>query len=717
MAINKNFSSAEYFYNSNDLDASKKICKNILNDNNQNLDAINLIVKINIKQENFEEALKYSKLSIEKDDKSYKTYFIRSLIYQRLKKSDEALKNLDKAISLNKNHAESFNLKAIIYEGLNDDKKALENWDRAIELKKDYAEAYFNIANYYNFNNNYEKSLDNYNKALQIDKNYFLALVNRTDLYLKNHKYELALFDYNLIIEQNPDITRMHYNKGFVLNHLGQKKAAIKSLNNAIDLKKKFPKAFFLRGLIAWQLKLYDQALKDLEKAYSLKQDSDFLSSLITLKSVLCDWKNIENYQKELINFIKKQENSEFPIFIQNFEDSPELEQKAAISFNSNFKSLQKPILKKKNNKIRLGYYSADFRDHATSHLIARVFELHNKEKFEIYAFSFCPLNERDLTQKRIVNSCNSFIDIYKKNPLEISNLSKELDIDIALDLMGFVNNNRYEIFAKRCAPIQINYLGYPGTCGPGIMDYIIADNTLITKENKKFFSEKIISLPDCYQPNDDKKIISERKITRQDFNLPEDKFIFCNFNRSYKITLEMLKIWSEILKQKENSIIWLFSDNEITKKNLKNEISRFGVNTDRLIFADPTNHSNHLARHRLADLFIDSYPYTGHTTTSDALWTGLPVVTKIGNSFCSRVSASILNALDLNELVTKNNDEYKNFIISLSNDNKKLKKIKERLITNISSQPLFNSKLYTENLEKAYSEVYDNYLIKNINN
>ena len=717
MAINKNFSSAEYFYNNNDLEASKKICKTILNDNNQDLDAINLIVRINIKQENFAEALKYSKLSIEKDDKSYKAYFIRSLIYQKLKKSDKALENLDKAINLNKNHAESFNLKAIIYEGLNDDKKALENWNRAIELNKDYAEAYFNIANYYNFNDNYEKSLDNYNKALQIDKNYFLALVNRTDLYLKNHKYELALFDYNIIIEQNPDITRMHYNKAFVLNHLGQKKAAIESLNNAIDLKKKFPKAFFLRGLIAWQLKLYDQALKDLEKAYSLKQDSDFLSSLITLKSVLCDWKYIENYQKELINFIKKQENSEFPIFIQNFKDSPELEQKAAISFNSNFKRLQKPILKKKNNKIRLGYYSADFRDHATSHLIARVFELHNKEKFEIYAFSFCPLNERDLTQRRIINSCNSFIDIYKKNPLEISNLSKELDIDIALDLMGFVNNNRYEIFAKRCAPIQINYLGYPGTCGPGIMDYIIADNTLITKENKKFFSEKIISLPDCYQPNDDKKIISERKITRQDFNLPEDKFIFCNFNRSYKITLEMLKIWSEILKQKENSIIWLFSDNEITKKNLKNEISKFGVNADRLIFADPIDHSDHLARHRLADLFVDSYPYTGHTTTSDALWTGLPVVTKIGNSFCSRVSSSILNALDLNELVTKNNDEYKNFIISLSNDNNKLKKIKEKLITNISSQPLFNSKLYTENLEKAYSKVYDNYLIKNINN
>ena len=349
MAINKNLSSAEYFYNNNDLEAAKKICKTILIDDNQDLNALDLITKINIKQENFEEALKYSNLSISKEDKNYNTYFIRSLIYQRLKKSDEALESLDKVIELNKSHAESYNLKAIIYEGLGNDEKALENWDNAIKIKKDYAEVYFNIANYYNFNDNYEKSLENYNKALKINNKYFLALVNRTDLYLKNHKYELALFDYDIIIEQNPNITRMHYNKAFVLNHLGQKKAAIESLNNAIDLKQKFPKAFFLRGHIAWQLNLYEQALKDLEKAYSLKQDSDFLNSLIILKTVLCDWKNIENYQKKLIQFIKDQENSEFPIFIQNFEDSPELEQKAAVSFNSQIKNFTIPIIKNKH--------------------------------------------------------------------------------------------------------------------------------------------------------------------------------------------------------------------------------------------------------------------------------------------------------------------------------------------------------------------------------
>tara|TARA_Y100000590_G_scaffold150951_1_gene173423 strand:+ start:10812 stop:12947 length:2136 start_codon:yes stop_codon:yes gene_type:complete len=707
MAINKNLASAKYFYDNNDLEAAKKICETVLNNNKQNLEAINLITLINIKKENFQEALKYSNLASQLDDKNYENFFKNAMILQRLNKSDEALKNLELAINLNKKKAELYNLKAIIHENLGEDQKALENWGKAIKIKKDYAEVYFNIANYYNFNDNYEKSLDNYNKALQINNNYFLALVNRTDLYLKYQKYELALVDYEIITNQEPNMTRMHYNKAVVLNHLGQKKAAIASLNKAIELKAKFPKAYFLRGQIAWQFKLYKQALSDLEKAYSLKKNSDFLNSLIILKSVLCDWNNIENYQKELVNFTKTEQKTEFPIFIQHFEDSPELELKAAEAFNRHIKVFPRPALKNKKKKIRLGYYSADFRNHATAHLISRVFELHDKENFEIYAFSFCPLNEKDIWQKRINNSCDNFIDVYKKNDQEISKLSKELEIDIAIDLMGFVNNNRYKIFAKGCAPIQINYLGYPGTCGPNIMDYIIADNILINEKNKKFFSEKIISLPNCYQPNDDKKIISEKKITKKEYNLPENKFIFCNFNRSYKINFKMLNIWSDILKQKDNSIIWLFADNEITKKNLKNEFSKLGINSSRVVFADPTDHSNHLARHRLADLFLDTYPYTGHTTTSDALWTGLPVVTKIGNSFSSRVSSSILSAISLNELITNCDEEYKSLILNLSNDKNKLNKIKEKIIENIKTKPLFNSKLYTENLENAYYKVF----------
>ncbi len=264
------------------------------------------------------------------------------------------------------------------------------------------------------------------------------------------------------------------------------------SLNICVNIDPQFAPSFFLRSMIFWKQKKYKEALFDLEKAYSLNKESYFLSSLIILKSILCDWDNIENYQNELINSLKNTEKVTSPIFIQNFFDSPELEKKVANAYNKNFKIIDRKKINYKNKKIRLGYYSADFRDHATTHLIARLFELHDKNNFEIFAFSFYPRNEKDLTQKRIINSCNKFIDVHKKTDWEIIQISKEFKIDIALDLMGFANNNRYNIFTKGCAPIQINYLGYPGTCGPNVMDYIIGDNTLITKKMKIFSQKKL---------------------------------------------------------------------------------------------------------------------------------------------------------------------------------------------------------------------------------
>jgi len=710
MNINKILLSAQNFYKNNDLKNAKKLCETILKSNKNHLSTIDLLVDINIKYENFKEALRLINKAIELNNKNYLIYFKKSFILFRINNYDQALQNLNQAINLNPAYKEAYNFKAIILSNMNKVNNAIENWTKAINIDNDYAEGYFNLANFYNLRNNFKLSLENYNKALQVNNKYFSALVNRADLYLKYEMYKLALTDYNNLIKTNPNIQSFHYNKAICLDFLNNKKDAILSLNVCINIDPQFAPSFFLRSMIFRKQKKYKEALFDLEKAYSLNKESYFLSSLIILKSILCDWDNIENYQNELINSLKNTEKVTSPIFIQHFFDSPELEKKAANAYNKNFKIIDRKKINYKNKKIRLGYYSADFRNHATTHLIARLFELHDKNNFEIFAFSFCPRNEKDLTQKRIINSCNKFIDVHKKTDWEIIQISKEFKIDIALDLMGFVNNNRYNIFTKGCAPIQINYLGYPGTCGPNVMDYIIGDNTLITKKNENFFSEKIIFLPDTYQPNDDKKIISKKKITKKDFNLPEDKFIFCSFNRSYKITSKMFNIWIDILKNKKNSILWLFADNNLTKINLKKEFTKLGLDPKLLVFADPVNHSEHLARHSMADLFMDTFPYTGHTTVSDALWTGLPLVTKMGNSFASRVSASLLNALNVGELITKTDEEYKKLIIDLSNNQHKLLKIKDKIISNISTEPLFNSKLYTKNIEKAYKTTYENY-------
>ena len=372
----------------------------------------------------------------------------------------------------------------------------------------------------------------------------------------------------------------------------------------------------------------------------------------------------------------------------------------------------------KLNKKIRIGYYSADFREHAMSYLLANLFEQHDKSKFELIAFSFGS-GKNDEIKNRVSNSFDKFIDVNLKSDKEISQLSRDLKIDIAVDLMGFTQNNRFNIFVQRCAPIQVNYLGYPGTSGSNCMDYLIADKILIPKQNQKYFSEKIIYMPDSYQVNDSKRKISDKVFTKKELRLPEDGFVFCCFNQSYKITPYVFDIWMRLLKRIDGSVLWLIKDSDIGANNLKKEAQKRGVEPDRIIFADKMANAEHLARHKLADLFIDTFPYTAHTTCSDALWSSLPVVTRIGQSFASRVSASILTAIGLSELITKTEKEYEELTFKIANDKSLLNEIKKKLNKNRLTKPLFNTNLFTKNIESAFVIIHkrhhSNIPVKNI--
>ena len=364
---------------------------------------------------------------------------------------------------------------------------------------------------------------------------------------------------------------------------------------------------------------------------------------------------------------------------------------------------------KKLNKKIRIGYYSADFREHAMSYLLANLFEQHDKSKFELIAFSFGS-EKNDEIKNRISNSFDKFVDVNSKSDKEIYKLSKDFKIDIAVDLMGFTQNSRFNIFIQRCAPIQVNYLGYPGTSGANCIDYLIADKILIPKENQKYFSEKIVYMPDSYQVNDSKRKISDKVFTKKELNLPEDGFVFCCFNQSYKITPYVYDIWMKIIKRVDGSVLWLIKDSDIGSHNLKKEAQKRGVEPDRIIFAEKMSNSEHLARHRLADLFIDTFPYTAHTTCSDALWSGLPVITKMGESFVSRVSASLLTAIGLPELITKTEKDYEELTFKIARDKSLLNEIKKKLNKNRAIKPLFNTKLFTKNIESAFQIMHERY-------
>jgi predicted O-linked N-acetylglucosamine transferase (SPINDLY family) len=294
---------------------------------------------------------------------------------------------------------------------------------------------------------------------------------------------------------------------------------------------------------------------------------------------------------------------------------------------------------------------------------------------------------------------------------MEIAKLSRDNGIDIAIDLKGYTYNARPNIFAYRCAPIQINYLGFPGTLGSKNFDYIIADSFIVPHHNQKFYTEKIIYLPHCYQVNDSKKVISSSQYRKKDFGLPDNKFIYCSFNNTYKITPIIFDSWMQILKTVENSVLWLFEENEIAANNLKLEASKKGVDMNRLIFAQKLPLDEHLSRCQLADLCIDTFPCNGHTTTSDALWAGIPVVTLAGESFSSRVAGSLLNTIGAPELITYSVNDYINLAIELASSREKFFTIKNKITANRITSPLFDINLFTENIELSYQRIYTNSL------
>jgi predicted O-linked N-acetylglucosamine transferase (SPINDLY family) len=341
--------------------------------------------------------------------------------------------------------------------------------------------------------------------------------------------------------------------------------------------------------------------------------------------------------------------------------------------------------------------------------LAAGLFESHDRDKFEVYAFSF-GTDTKDEMQIRLEAAFDKFIDVESKTDKEIAELSRQMQIDIAVDLAGFTSGSRTGIFALRAAPLQINYLGYPGTMGADYMDYLIADRQLIPEEAKAHYTERIVYLP-SFQANDSKRKISDRVFTREELGLPQSGFVFCCFNNSYKITPSTFDGWMRILKQVNGSVLWLSETNPFATDNLRKEAKARGVDAQRLVFARKIPLlAEHLARHRAAGLFIDTLPYNAHTTASDALWAGLPVLTCTGEALASRVAASLLTAIDLPELVTTTQEDYEALAVELATNPEQLQAIRQKLERNRLTAPLFDTKLFTRHIEDAYTQMVERY-------
>ena len=619
---------------------------------------------------------KYEQILILEPYNFIANHLLGSLFIQ-LKDFQNAINIIEKTILINPNHHAPYNNLGVINKELGKYSEAIENFNKAIKIKPDYAECYNNLAIVFRYIKKYSEAIENFNKAIKI----------------------------------KPDYAEPYNGIGILYSEKKNFKEAEKNFNKAILLKKNYSEAINNLGKILLEQKEYDVSLEKLNLAIKLNNKLDD-GSIDFLKLSINDW---SDYNQSITKFNKNLENDNIilePFIALNFVSSNIIQKKISQKYIKNKIMNNLGNFQKNNNtqkKIKIAYYSADFHNHATAHLMSRFFELHNKEDFEIFAFSFGP-NTNDIYRKRLMKSFDRFYNVEEENDLKIIELSRENEIDIAVDLKGFTKNHRLGIFAKRVAPIQVSYLGYPGTIGSSFMDYIVADEIIVPKKNQKYFSEKIIYLPNSYQVNDDTKEISKKKFERKDFGLPNNCFIFCCFNNSYKINPKIFNVWMNILKKTNNSILWLLEENFLNKKNILKESKNLGVLDNRIIFADKIKNSEHLARHKLADLFLDTLPYNAHTTASDALWSGLPVLTCLGHSFQGRVAASLLNSVGLSNLITKSLDEYEKLAIEFANKEKNIIDIKNKLYNNLKTSSLFNTKIFTYHMEKAYKKIYERY-------
>jgi predicted O-linked N-acetylglucosamine transferase (SPINDLY family) len=639
-------------------------------------------------------------------------YSNRGNLLQDRSRFQEALESYDKALALNANVAAIHSNRGAVLNELHQYEAAIESCDRAIQLDSKCVDAYVNRGIALNTMGRVQDAIECYDRALALNPNTAEAYSNRGVSLSEFHQYEAALDSCGKAIQLKPDKVESYVNYGTVLQATGSYQQALENYNHALNLKPDSSVLHFNRGMALISLKRYEEALESYSRA--LRSDPDFhylYGEYLYTEQCLCQWDHFSIQCAELVARIQQDQKVILPFRFLALSDSAALQKKAAEiqsqdkwqADTNGIKSYRWPPHK----RLRIGYFSPDFRDHPVSYLMAELFEQHDREQFEFFGFSWSK-DANDAMRQRIAAAMEHFIDVQVLSSDAIVRLCHEHEIDIAVDLTGYTTHSRPGIFAQRAAPVQMNYLGYPGTMGADFMDYLVADGTLIPEVSRQYYTEKIVYMPDCFQVNDSRRQISTKPFTRAEQGLPQDGFVFCCFNNSYKVMPEMFARWMRILSRVEGSVLWLITDNAVAGENLRQEAQRQGVSAERLIFAGRLPLDEHLGRQRLADLFLDTFPFNAGATASPALWAGLPVLTCSGESFASRMAASLLHAVRLPELIAPSLDAYEEMAIELAQTPGKMQSVKERLSENLRTAPLFDTPRFTRHLEQAYRKMHE---------
>ena len=641
-------------------------------------------------------------------------HFNRGYALQEMNQLDAAVASYYKAIVLKPDYAEAYLNVGVAKHKLKQLDAAVASYNKAILLNPDYAETYYNRGHALQDLKQLDAAIASYDRAILLKPDYAVAYFNRGNALQDLKQIDAAVASYGKAIELKPDYAEAYSNRGHALQELKQLDAAMANYDRAIYLKPDYAEAYYNRAHALQVLKKFDEAVANYNQAFAIDPEINYLRGMRQhAKMFICDWQDFESTVKELSSNIQNNVKAStcFPVLALPISMS---QQRKAAEIWSSDKFPSNPLLgaipkSSAHSKIRIGYYSADFRLHPVSILTVGLFEHHDKSKFELFAFSFGP-DAHDSIRGRITSAFDKFIDVSAISDQEVAALSRTLEIDIAIDLGGYTQDCRTGIFSFRAAPLQLSYIGYLGTMGASYYDYLIADQTLVPPEHLPFYSEKIVYLP-SYQVNDSKQEIPHAALSREALSLPSSGFVFCCFNSTYKITPTTFDGWMRILKSVPQSVLLLYSSIKSAELNLKQEAQKRGVNPERLIFGDNLTRNEYLARCKSADLFLDTLPYNAGATASDALWAGLPVLTCMGQSFASRYAASLLYAIGLPELVTQTQSEYEALAVELATNPLKLKAIKDKIETNRLTTPLFDTAMFTKHIEVAYTKMYERYL------
>jgi predicted O-linked N-acetylglucosamine transferase (SPINDLY family) len=590
---------------------------------------------------------------------------------------------------------------------------AIGCYQRALAIAPAFAAAHNNLGNMLREKELFAEAMESYRRALDLKPGFAEAHNNLGNVHKDEGNLHQAIESYRRAAELKPAYAEAHYNLGITLEEQGSSERAALCLKRAIALSPDYAEAHFRLGSLFADTDHREAALACYRKALEIKPDfASALAKKLHQQAHMCDWKLWEEFEA-VATTLGIEGEVVVPFAFLALDDHPGRQRLRAENFaREHFKSPPlaapaKPATRPA--KLRIGYFSADFRAHAVMYLMARLFEVHDGDRFTIFAYSYGE-EETDSMRERVERNVDCFRDVKNRPSREIAALARADGIDIAVDLQGYTGNTRSDILSFRPAPVQINYLGYPGTMGADFYDYVVADDVVIPEQERSSYSEQIIYLPHSYLVSDDTRAISERHPSRSEFRLPEEAFVFCCFNGHYKISPREFDIWMRLLKRIDGSVLWLRSS-KWAEDNLRREAEVRGVDGERIIFAGHLDGMDeHLARHRMADLFLDTFNYNAHTTASDALWAGLSVVTKAGRGFAARVSASLLTALELPELITETEEDYEALAMDLASRKDRLEAIRLKLAENRRTQPLYDTELFARHLESAFEQAYELY-------